>query len=107
MLRAFLHSLRDHISVNEAAKLAAQLPVFVRGVFYEGWDPSRTEIHVRDVDTFLRRIADEALLAGETEASFAAAAANRVISRHISLGEAESVLHVLPGHLRDLLANQR
>ena len=107
VLRAFLHSLRDHISVNEAAQLAAQLPVFVRGVFYEGWDPSRTEIHVRDVDTFLRRIADEALLAGETEASFAAAAANRVISRHISLGEAESVLHVLPGHLRDLLANQR
>lgn len=107
VLRAFLHALRDHLAINEAAQLAAQLPIFVRGVFYEGWDPTRTEIHVRDVDTFLRRIADEALLAGETEASLAAAAANRVISRHISGGEAESVLHVLPGHLRDLLTNQR
>ena len=39
VLRAFLHALRDHLSVNEAAALAAQLPIFVRGVFYEGWDP--------------------------------------------------------------------
>ncbi|MGZ4255181.1 MAG: DUF2267 domain-containing protein [Solirubrobacteraceae bacterium] len=37
VLRAFLHALRDHLSVDEAAALAAQLPIFVRGVFYEGW----------------------------------------------------------------------
>jgi uncharacterized protein (DUF2267 family) len=43
VLRAFLHALRDHLSVDEAAALAAQLPIFVRGVFYEGWDPSRTQ----------------------------------------------------------------
>jgi len=45
VLRAFLHALRDHLTVDEAAKLAAQLPIFVRGVFYEGWDPSRTPAH--------------------------------------------------------------
>jgi uncharacterized protein (DUF2267 family) len=107
VLRAFLHALRDHLPVNEGAQLAAQLPTFVRGVFYEGWDPSRTEAHVRDVDTFLRRIAEEALLAGETEASLSVAAANRVMGRHVSSGEAESVLRVLPGHLRDVLTSQR
>ena len=103
VLRAFLHALRDHLSVDEAAQLAAQLPIFVRGVFYEGWDPSRTPERARDVDTFLRRIATEARLAGETQASFAATAANRVLERHISAGEAESVLHQLPEHLRELL----
>jgi len=106
VLRAFLHALRDHLSVDEAAQLAAQLPIFVRGVFYEGWDPSRTPEHARDLDSFLWRIASEAHLAGGTEASFAATAAHRVLSRHISAGEAGSVLNVLPAHLRELLSSQ-
>jgi uncharacterized protein (DUF2267 family) len=103
VLRAFLHALRDHLTVDEAAALAAQLPIFIRGVFYEGWDPSRTPEHARDVDSFLRRIAVDAGLAGETEASFAAAAANRVLARHVSAGESRSVMRVLPEHLRELL----
>ena len=103
VLRAFLHALRDHLSVDEAAQLAAQLPIFVRGLFYEGWDPSRTPERARDIDSFLRRIAGEALLAGETEASVAAVAASRVLSHHISPGETESVLHTLPEQLRELL----
>ncbi|MGZ4194906.1 MAG: DUF2267 domain-containing protein [Solirubrobacteraceae bacterium] len=106
VLRAFLHALRDHLSVDEAAALAAQLPIFVRGVFYEGWDPSRTPEHARDLDSFLQRIASEARLAGETEASFAASAANRVLSRHISAGELTSVLRMLPEHLREFLRSE-
>ena len=46
---------------------------------------------------------DEAGLAGETEASIATTAANRVLRRHISAGEAGSVVHELPTHLRGLL----
>ncbi|MGZ4173439.1 MAG: DUF2267 domain-containing protein [Solirubrobacteraceae bacterium] len=103
VLRAFLHALRDHLSVDEAAQLAAQLPIFVRGVFYEGWDPSGTPRHARDVDSFLAGIVNEALLAGETEASFAARAASRVLRRHVSDGESASVLHALPRHVRELL----
>jgi len=106
VLRAFLHALRDHLTVDEAAALAAQLPIFVRGVFYEGWDPSRTPEHARDLDSFLRRIASEAGLAGETEASFAATAAGRVMRRHVSAGEGDSVLRALPHHLRELLATE-
>ncbi len=103
VLRAFLHALRDHLPVDEAAQLAAQLPIFVRGVYYEGWDPSGTPEHTRDVDTFLLRVATDARLAGETQASFAVAAAGRVLQRHVSEGEAESVLRQLPEHLRELL----
>jgi len=103
VLRAFLQALRDHLSVDEAAQLAAQLPIFVRGVFYEGWDPSSTPTHTRDLDSFLTRISAEARLAGETEASFAATAASRVLRRHISEGEGLNVLRVLPHPLRELL----
>ncbi len=102
--RAYLHALRDHLSVDEAAQLAAQLPIFIRGVFYEGWDPSSTPERDRDVDAFLRRTAREAMLGGETQASLTVTAASRVLSRHVSAGETASVLHVLPEPLRELLA---
>lgn len=107
VLRAFLHALRDHLPVNEAAQLSAQLPIFVRGVFYEGWEPRATPKHARDVESFLRQIAIEAQLGGETEASFAAAAAYRVLDRHVSAGESWSLLNVLPQHLRELLVGSR
>jgi uncharacterized protein (DUF2267 family) len=104
VLRAFLHALRDHLSVDEAAQLSAQLPIFIRGVFFEGWDPSRTPEHARSLGSFLAKIASEAGLGGETEASFAATAAGRVLRRHVSAGEGESVLRALPEHLRELLS---
>jgi uncharacterized protein (DUF2267 family) len=104
ILRAFLHALRDHLSVDEAAQLSAQLPILIRGVYYEGYDPSRTPEHTRDLDSFLARIAKEAALGGETEASFAAQAASSVLRRHVSAGESGDVLRALPTHVRQLLA---
>lgn len=103
VLRAFLHVVRDRIGVNEAAQLAAQLPQLLRGVFYENWVPSRTPERYRDRDTFLRKLAEQTLLAGETEASYAAAAAMRVLRRHVSEGELEDVLANFPVELRELL----
>jgi uncharacterized protein (DUF2267 family) len=102
-LRAFLHAVRDRIPVDEAAQLAAQLPELMRGIYYENWVPSRTPQTYHDADTFLLRIQDEALLSGETEASFAASAAMRVLSNHVSEGEIEDVLAVLPEPVRALL----
>jgi len=107
VLRAFLHVVRDRIGVNEAAQLAAQLPQLLRGAFYENWVPSRTPERYRDRDTFLRKLAEQALLAGETEASCAAAAAMRVLRRHVSEGELEDVLAKFPVELRELLETAR
>ena len=40
VLRAWLHTLRDRLTVEAAAHFAAQLPDLIRGVFYAGWNPS-------------------------------------------------------------------
>jgi uncharacterized protein (DUF2267 family) len=104
VLRAFLHVLRDRLTVEEAAQLAAQLPDLIRGIYYEGWVPARTPRKYHDVDEFLTRIADEALLDGETQASYACTAAARVLRRHVSEGELRDVLAVLPEELRALVA---
>ena len=36
LLKAVLHALRDHLQVNEAADLGAQLPTLIRGAFDPG-----------------------------------------------------------------------
>jgi uncharacterized protein (DUF2267 family) len=105
VLRAFLHTLRDRLPVQQAALLAAQLPLLVRGIFYEGWQPSRTPLHYRDPVEFVERMRREALLAGDTEGSFAIQAAARVLRRHVSAGEIEDVVRTLPESLRPLIAD--
>lgn len=100
VLRAYLHAIRDRVTVDEAAQLGAQLPDLIRGVYYEGWDPSKTPAEYRDLESFLARVSSEALLKGPTEASYAVAAATRVLRRHVSEGEIDDVLGMLPEDLR-------
>ena len=100
VLRAVLHAVRERLTVDEAAQLAAQSPELIRGIYYEGWDPSRTPASYHDRRPFLDRIAAEGALAGESEASFAAEAVMDVVRRHISAGEYEQVLHALPRPVR-------
>ncbi len=102
-LRAVLHALRDRLTVDVAAKFAAQLPTFIRGVYYEDWDPSRTPLPIHDVDAFLRRVAHEGRMAGETEASLAVTAVARVLRSHVSPGEIDELLAVLPDRFRVLI----
>lgn len=103
-LRAVLHTLRDRLTVEEGAQLAAQFPLLVRGVFYEGWQPARTPAKYGEAREFLDRVAHEALLAGDTEAAYAVEAVARTLRKHVSGGEFDDVLHVLPAHIRALFA---
>jgi len=102
-MRAVLHTLRDRLTVDVAAKLAAQLPTLIRGVYYEDWDPSRTPLPIHDVSTFLDRVAEEGRMAGETEASIAVTAVTRVLRSHVSPGEIDEILAVLPDSFRGLI----
>ena len=99
-LRAVMHAIRDRLTVDETAQLAAQLPELIRGIYYEGWDPSRTPARYHDSKPFLDRIATEASLAGDSEASYAAQAVMHVMRHHVSAGELEQVIGMLPPKVR-------
>jgi uncharacterized protein (DUF2267 family) len=102
-LRAVLHALRDRLPVDVAAKLAAQLPTLIRGIYYEDWDPSRTPVSIHAVGPFLDHVAAEGRMAGETEASIAVTAVAHVLRAHVSPGEIDDVLAVLPDRLRVMI----
>lgn len=101
-LRVVLHALRDRLSVEEAAQLAAQLPTLIRGIYYEGWRPGGHRHLEHDVDAFLTHVASDGRMAGETEASLAVSAIARVLHRHVSEGELDDVLAILPATLQPL-----
>jgi uncharacterized protein (DUF2267 family) len=103
VLRGFLHTLRDRLPVPEAAHLGAQLPEFLRGVYYEGWRPTTLPQRYHDLETFLTRVAEEGMLAGETEAAYAAEAAVRVVAQHVGRGELDKVRAVMPHEILALL----
>src|SRR3954467_8281361 len=70
-MRAVLHTLRDRLTVAEVAGLGAQLPMLVRGLYYEGWNPSNKPLKERHRQDFLGRIQHE--MASEDPAHLASA----------------------------------
>lgn len=100
-LRAVLHALRDRLTVEEAADLAAQLPMLIRGFYYEGWRPTGKPIKAHRHE-FLRHVSRE--LGGKTdwEAQHIVQAMFRLLKQHVSAGEIEDVLDVLPDDLKQL-----
>jgi uncharacterized protein (DUF2267 family) len=55
-LRAVLHALRDRLPLNLAAHLGAQLPLLVRGIYYDSWDPQPETTRERKQAEFLERV---------------------------------------------------
>ena len=99
-LRVVLHALRDRLTIHEVAHLGAQLPMLIRGIYYEGWDPSYEPL--RHKEDFLTRVqqafrADDLIDPEEiTRAVF------RVMESRVSEGEIQDVESTLPAELREL-----
>ena len=104
-LRAVLHTLRDHLSSDENAQLSAQLPLLVRGIYFEDWHPAHTLQKERTADEFGAHISESfALDLTGTHPRLIVSAVLRVLERHISSGETVSLRHLLPERVRELLA---
>jgi uncharacterized protein (DUF2267 family) len=92
-LRATLHALRDRLTVEEVAQLGAQLPMLIRGFYYEGWDPTRKPVKLRDREEFLGRVAEEFRTDDTLNPELIARAVFKVLSNRVTAGEIEDVKH--------------
>jgi uncharacterized protein (DUF2267 family) len=98
-LRAVLHCLRDRLTINEAAQLGDQLPMLVRGIYYEAWHPAGKPEKIRTREEFLARIATH-LSHAPIEPEDAARAVFQVLEKHVASGEVSEVIQVLPQEIR-------
>ncbi len=103
-LRSVLHHLRDRLSVDDSANLAAELPMLIRGLYYEGWQPSKVPLKIRSKDEFLDLIRQDFSQEPDVDAAKIARAVFSVLERHISEGEAKEILHSLPKQIREIFA---
>lgn len=105
-LRAVFHALRDRLEPNVAVHLAAQLPLLLTGVFYEGWTPSRTPSRTparMPLGQFLSRVEREAGLKGTSEAEDATRAVMWVCEDQLGEGTISHLLSVLPAEFAELM----
>src|SRR5690606_3387385 len=91
LLRSVLHALRDWLPQEEVIDLSAQLPVLIRGIYFEGWRPSETPVWDRKKDEFIARIQEAFRGDPLDDPDAAVAAVFRLLGRHISRGEIDEV----------------
>ena len=96
VLRATLHSLRDALPPEEATAIGSQLPLMMRGIYYEGWRASPGAPQEAPADRFLRRVTEEL---GRTAAEARLDVVLQVLSREIA-SDGIDVQRILPESLR-------
>ncbi len=102
-LRVVLHAFRDQLPDNEGAQLAAQLPLLVRGLWYEGYKPNRMRRAVNRAD-YLDRVQRDLDAIRPLEASTANHAVMAILARHVSPGELRDLHGVLPEELQSVMS---
>ena len=101
--RCTLHALRDRMTVEEVAQLAAQLPMLMRGFYYEGWDPTGKPLKLRTREEFLERVAQELNVRGNgLDPEPLARAVFAVLDERLTDGEIEDLKASLPEKIREI-----
>ena len=101
VLRAVLHQLRDRLSVEEAVDLGAQLPLIIRGIYYESWQPFHASEKVRTKQKFLELLAAK-LRPHPIAPEPAARDVFALLAHHCDPGEIAHVIDQLPSELKEL-----
>ena len=102
VLSTVLHKLRDRLTINLAAHLGAQLPLLIRGVYYDQFEPGKMPSEFRSRDEFVADVAEWLSDSRPVDPEKAIRAVFGVLSRHISEGQCHKVREALPKGLRQL-----
>jgi uncharacterized protein (DUF2267 family) len=102
VLGAVLRAVRDRIPLDLAVHLGAELPILVRGTYYDQWRPELQPERYRSLDEFLERVS--AGLGGirPVDPRDAARSVFDVLTRHLPEGQVGKVRDALPADVRAL-----
>jgi uncharacterized protein (DUF2267 family) len=107
VLGSVLRTIRDRLPIGLAAHLGAELPLLVRGTYYDQFRPAEKPNVTRSLDEFLESIQQELKSTRPINAQDAARSVFRVVSQHIDSGQAAKVRDALPEEVRTLWPNTR
>ncbi len=89
--------------MEEAAQLSAQLPLLIRGLYFEGWDPTGKPLRIRHADEFRALIREKYAPRFDIPVTDILRALFRVLERHVSRGEVTDIMLSLPSEIVQLV----
>ena len=102
-LRAVLHALRDRLPPDEAVELSAQMPLIIKGVYFDQWDPSATPVRIRTREEFLGLVRTNLQRAArDIDPERLTRAVFKLLSERVCEGEIRDVRSVLPAQVAEL-----
>jgi uncharacterized protein (DUF2267 family) len=96
VLSTVLHKLRDRLPVELSAHLGAQLPLLVRGVYYDLYEPGRQPAPCNTPEEFIAEVEEWLSDIGPVDPDGAVRAVFGVLGRHVSEGQVAKVRAALP-----------
>ena len=107
VLKAVLRALRNRITVEESLQLISQLPMFLKGIYVDGWKAKEYK-RKKHISEFIDEIIEEAGPTGtydfptEEAAIKAITAVFSVIKDQVSEGEIKDIRAIFPTELKQL-----
>jgi uncharacterized protein (DUF2267 family) len=101
-LRAVLHALRDRLPAQAAVKVAAQLPMLLRGLYFEGWTLPERPDRMRTLDEFVDKVSASLHPRFRFDPITISKAVFAAIETLMSKGEADKIMSYLPEPVREL-----
>lgn len=102
VLGATLHAVRDRLQPGAAIHLGAQLPMLVRGLYYEHWHPSPDAAKERHKQQFLEHVREQLPADRQLDPEAAARAVFGVMHEKLDSGQIAKLARQMPKELRDL-----
>lgn len=108
LLRGVLYALRGRISIDESLQVIAQLPMALKAVYVDQWDPWHSFRRIHRVEEFIcelrrhdktdaRDLEDEEFAKGAVKNVF------RTLKRFLSDEEFKDVVAALPDELKEFI----
>lgn len=98
-LRGVLFVTRDQLTIEEAMDFASQLPVLIRGIYFEAYRPTDKPEKLRSKDELLQRIDKELQACGGFDPEKAFEGVFNILQQRISEGQIHHILSAFPERL--------
>lgn len=110
ILSSILHALRDLISTEESLQLIAQLPMFLKAVYVNGWTIKKERPKIKQMPEFIDLVRKHDGISAFSDFEFDDDIAEQylnttfiVLRKYISLGELEDIRSGLPKDLKSMI----
>lgn len=100
VLSVVLRKLRDRLPLGLAAHLGAQLPMLIRGVYYDQFEPSKLPTECDSREEFAAEVAEWLSDIRPVDPDEAVRSVFKVLSHHVDPGQIAKVREALPRSLR-------